>query len=92
MLPVIVLHKSKINYLNTQIKTNEAQLDSTHFENPLAKAPTNYHRNLQNELRDLNAELRGAHLRFTYQTYLAELEIDNLNPHKPPKELSQIAN
>merc|ERR1712115_550066 len=82
------LHHANINYLNTEIKTTEAQLDSTSFVHPMTKSQTNYHNKLQNELTDLIQQLKDEHLELFNQTYLAELERD-LNPHKPTKDFKK---
>ena len=76
---------ANINYLNTEIKTTEAQLDSSLFQHPMTKSQTNYQNKLQNKLTDLNQQLKTEHLELFNQTYLAELERDLLNPHKPSK-------
>merc|ERR1711954_122946 len=52
------LHHTNMNYLNTKIKTTEAQLDSTLFIHPMTKSQTNYHHKLQNKLTDLNQQLK----------------------------------
>merc|ERR1711954_302476 len=44
-------HHANINYLNTEIKTLEAQLDATSFECPMTKTQTNYNNKLHNRLR-----------------------------------------
>ena len=82
-------HHANINYLNTEIKTTEAQLDSTLFEHPMTKSQTNYHNKLQNKLTNLNQQLKDEHLELFNQTYLAELECDLLNPHKPAKDFKK---
>ena len=84
-------HYANINYLNTEIKTTEAQLDSTSFKHPMTKSQTNYHNKLQNKLTDLNQQLKDEHLELFNQTYLAELERDLLNPHKPAKDNPSLA-
>merc|ERR1711954_2082 len=76
-------HYANINYLNTEIKTTKAQLDSTLFQHPINNSQTNYHNKLQNKLTDLNQQLKDEHLELFNQTYLAELERDLLNPYKP---------
>ena len=86
------LHTSNISYLDTEIKTTEAKLDSSLFQHPMTKSQTNYQNKLQNKLRDLNHQLKSEHLDLSNQTYLAELELDLLNPHKPSKELNKNTN
>ena len=66
-------HHANINYLTTEIKTIEAQLDSILFVHPMTKAQTNYYNKLQNKLTDLNLQLKDEHLELFNQTYLAEL-------------------
>merc|ERR1712114_68948 len=56
------LHTTNINYLNTEIKTTEAQLDSSLFQHPMTKSQTNYQNKLQNKLIDLNQQLKTEHL------------------------------
>merc|ERR1712114_120004 len=75
-------HHANMNYLTTEIKTIEAQLDSILFIHLMTKAQTNYYNKLQNKLTDLNQQLKDEHLELFNQTYLAELERDLLNPHK----------
>ena len=83
------MHTTNINYLNTEIKTTEAQLDSSLFQHPMTKSQTNYQNKLQNKLTDLNQQLKAEHLELFNQTYLAELELDLLNPHKPAKDFKK---
>ena len=82
-------HHANINYLTTEIKTIEAQLDSILFERPMTKAQTNYNNKLHNKLTDLNQQLKDEHLELFNQTYMAELERDLLNPHKPAKDFKK---
>ena len=82
-------HMANINYLNTEIKTTEAQLDSSLFQHPMTKSQTNYQNKLQNKLTDLNQQLKTEHLELFNQTYLAELKRDLLNPHKISKEFKK---
>merc|ERR1711873_384306 len=82
-------HHANINYLTTEIKTIEAQLDSVLFVHPMTKAQTNYYNKLQNKLTHLNQQLRDEPLELFNQTYLAELERDLLNPHKPAKDFKK---
>ena len=55
----------------------------------MTKAQTNYYNKLQNKLTDLNQQLKDEHLKLFNQTYLAELERDLLNPHKPAKDFKK---
>ena len=80
------VHTTNINYLTIEIKTSEAQLDSSLFQHPMTKSQTNYQNKLQNKLTDLNHQLKSEHLELFNHTYPAELETDLLNPHKPSKE------
>ena len=56
------IHTTNINYLHTEIKTTEAQLDSTLFQNPMTKAQSNYHIKLQIKLIDIVEQLKSEHL------------------------------
>merc|ERR1711954_136819 len=64
----------------------EATLYPVH---PMTKAQTNYNNKLQNKLTDLNQQLKDEHLELFNQTYMAELERDLLNPHKPAKDFKK---
>merc|ERR1712115_563288 len=63
-------HTANINYLNTEIKTTAAQLDSTLFEHPMTKSQTNYHDKLQNKITNLNQQLKDEHIELFNLTYL----------------------
>merc|ERR1711954_594338 len=62
------MHTTKINYLNTEIKTTEAQRDSSLLQHLMTKSQTNYQNKLQNKLTDLNQQLKDGHLELFYQT------------------------
>merc|ERR1712114_169698 len=56
---------------------------------PMTKAQTNYNNKLHNKLTDLTQQLKDEHLNLFNQTYMAELERDLLNPHKPAKDFKK---
>ena len=77
--------------LSTEIKTLEAQLDSTLLTKPLTAAQDKYHNNLNNKLAKLKQELQHTQSEIYKESYLAEPEADLMNPHKPSKELKKTS-
>ena len=78
-----------LKYLSTEIKTIEAQLDSTLLTKPLTAAQDKYHNNLNNKLVRLKQEFQHTQSEIYKESYLAELEADLMNPHKPSKEFKK---
>ena len=78
-----------LEYLNLEIKTVEAQLDAMTLQNPATQPQLKYQNKLQNKLSQLRTELKVVNEEIYSQTYLAELEKDLLNPHKPSKEFKK---
>ena len=50
-------HDANLKYLNTEIKTIEAQLDSSLFQRPLTLGQNNYLNKLNNKLEQLKIDL-----------------------------------
>merc|ERR1712081_132043 len=75
-------------HLNNQISTRKATM-MTQTRTQRNKSQTNYQNRLQNKLTDPNQQLKVKHLELFNQTYLAELELDLLNPHKPAKDFKK---
>ena len=82
---------ANLNYLNLEIKTIEAQLDSTLFTKPMTWQQEKHLNKLRNKLEHLKGDLKRTHQEMYNTTYLAELEADLLNPQKPSKELRKPA-
>ena len=80
-----------LEYLNLEIKTVEAKLDAMTLQNPPTQAQLKYSNKLQNKLIQLRTELKVVNEQIYNQNYLAELEKDLLNPHKPSKEFQKPA-
>ena len=78
-----------INYLNLEITTTEAQLDSKLFQKPLTLQQHKHLNKLTNKLEALRNELKQTHQEIFNTTYLAELQADLLNPQKPSKEFKK---
>ena len=72
-----------------EIKTIEAQLNSTNCQNPLTKAQYNYKNKLHNKLKKLKIDLQATNNKIYNHTYLAELEKYLLNPLTPSKEFKK---
>ena len=75
--------------MNLEIKTIEAQMDSTLFQKPLTLQQDKYTNKLLNKLEALKNELKQAHQEIFNSTYLAELQADLLNPQKPSKDFKK---
>ena len=59
------------------------------LQNPPTQPQLKYRNKLQNKLQQLITELNVVNEQLYSQTYLAELEKDLLNPHKPSKEFKK---
>ena len=78
-----------LNFLNIEIKTIEAQLDSTLHTHPMTASQTNHHNKLLNKLEKYKTELKSTQTEIYNETYLAELEANLTNTHKPSKEFKK---
>ena len=80
------MQNANLKYLNLEIKTIEAQLDSTLLQKPMTLQQARHMNKLMNKLEALKNELKLTHQEIFNTTYLAELQADLLNPQKPSKD------